>query len=108
MSKTIRAPLALGGRPCLGVGAAQLASAATVVVAFTREAEFLPPPISDTRERMAKSPSSLTGSTSRPPERASEAKAAEYWADGGPDADVGFDDLVRDRQPTIHADRVRR
>ncbi len=98
MSKTIRAPLALAVALVWGVGAAQLASAATVV--WLTEADFLPPPISDTRDDgevtfLADGLHVQTTSTT------SEAKAAEYLGDRRRAADVGFADLVRDRQPTV-------
>ena len=79
MSKTIRTLLALSVALLWGVGAAQLASAATVVT--IREADLIAP-LSDTRP--AGHVTFLTdGLHVQTDDTTSDAKAAEYWQTGG-------------------------
>ena len=79
MSRTVRAPLMLGVALAWGLGAAPLASAATVVE--IRQADFIPL-LSDTR-----SEGHVTFLTDglhvQTDDASSEAKAAEYWQTGG-------------------------
>ena len=80
MSKTIRTLLALSVALLWGVGAVQLASAATVVT--IRQADLLPPPISDTRSE-GHVTFLVDGLHVQTDDTSSEAKAAEYWQTGG-------------------------